>query len=184
MPKSWAYPWCVLNSDIRPYLVSLDLGCGSWSNSIEYVNRITGSLAVGIDLENLQRDVRNVKFVKGNIRRIEFSSEFFDGVFLISVLDHVSVHDRKQVFNELSRVLRPGGLAVLTIDHVFHMNATLLGQLVTSRYLAKIASNIYGNYKFEKVFGLLYVDCTIFSCNDALPCKLEATAQEEKDFSD
>ncbi|MFX0196939.1 MAG: class I SAM-dependent methyltransferase [Candidatus Hodarchaeota archaeon] len=150
-PKAWAYPWCVLNSHLRPYLLSLDLGCGSWSNFIEYVSRITGGLAVGMDLEHLQQDVCNVRFVKGDIRRIGFPDEFFDRVFSISVLEHVPVADRKKVFNELFRVLRPGGLAVLTIDNVFHMNDTLLEQLVTSRHLAKIGSNIYGNYDFAKL---------------------------------
>jgi SAM-dependent methyltransferase len=104
-----------------------------------------------MDLEHLQQDVRNVRFVKGDIRRIGFPGEFFDRVFSISVLEHVPVPDRKKVFDELFRVLRPGGLAVLTIDNVFHMNETLLEQLVASRHLAKIGSNIYGNYDFAEL---------------------------------
>lgn len=149
-PKAWAYPWCVLNSRLESYLLSVDLGCG-YTNFIEYINRITNGLAVGIDLTISQKDVRDVRFVKGDIRHIYFPDEFFDRVFSVSVLEHVPVQDRKQVFDEIFRVLKPDGLAVLTIDYIFQMNDTLLEELKTSEALARIGSNFYGNYNFQQL---------------------------------
>ena len=40
----------------------------------------------------------------------------FDGVLCISVLEHVDARDRDRVLGELRRLLRPGGLLVVTFD--------------------------------------------------------------------
>ncbi|MFQ5964312.1 MAG: class I SAM-dependent methyltransferase [Candidatus Scalinduaceae bacterium] len=152
-PKAWAYPWCILNGQLKKYLFSIDLGSGSWTNFTQYINLITNSLTVGVDISNLQKDIRDVRFVQGDIGKLEFPSNFFDRIFSVSVLEHVPISSRSQVCDELFRVLRPGGLAVITIDWIFGMNNQLLSQLSVSEYLGRTGSQIYGNYNFSKLIS-------------------------------
>jgi SAM-dependent methyltransferase len=133
-------------------LFSIDLGCG-YSQLAKYVNLLTNSLTVGIDLSIHQQENQDVRFIQGDIANLEFPSNFFDRIFSVSVLEHVPIVARTRVFDELFRVLRPGGLAVLTIDWIFGMNDSLLEQLSTSQDLGRIGSNIFGNYDFAALIS-------------------------------
>jgi len=62
---------------------------------------------------------------RGDMKRISFPSGLFDRVFSISVLEHVPRPDRLAAWREPLRILRSGGLAVLTLDWVFRMNPAL-----------------------------------------------------------
>jgi SAM-dependent methyltransferase len=150
-PKAWAYPWCILNGELEGKLISLDFGCGSWTNFPYYISGITNFLTVGVDIGNLQQNSDIVRFHKTPLDKLEFPDNFFDRIFSISVLEHVPIASRDKVLTELFRVLRPGGLAVLTIDWIFGMNDRLLEQLKTSQDLGRIGSQIYGNFDFAKI---------------------------------
>ncbi len=152
-PKAWAYPWCILNGKLKPYLLSLDFGCGSFSNFTFYISEVTNSLTVGVDISNILRNAGHVRFVKNAVDKIDFPSNFFDRIFSVSVLEHVPVVLRNKVLSELFRVLRPGGLGVFTIDYVFNLNDRLLEQLASSDDLGRIGSRIYGNYNFHKIIS-------------------------------
>ncbi|MCK4764883.1 MAG: class I SAM-dependent methyltransferase [Candidatus Aminicenantes bacterium] len=152
-PKAWAYPWCILNGQLHEHLFSLDFGCGSKSNFTYYISEITKSMTIGADLSRLQEDSGSVRFVQNRIDRLEFPDDFFDRIFSISVLEHVPLNKRAEVLTEIFRVLRPGGLAVFTIDWIFGMNDRLLEQLIASRDLGRIGSNIFGNYDFSRLIS-------------------------------
>jgi SAM-dependent methyltransferase len=55
-----------------------------------------------------------VKFVEGMLQKLPFESDSFDAVCCISVLEHTSNYG--EILDEFARVLRPGGLLVLTFD--------------------------------------------------------------------
>ncbi len=150
-PKAWAYPWCILEGRLEENLVSLDYGCGAWTNFTYYISSITKSMTIGMDLGNLQPDVGQVRFVRNSLESIQFPDNFFDRIFSVSVLEHVPLAERDRVWRELFRVLRPGGLAVITIDWIFNMNERLLAQLENSEYLGRIGSQIYGNFDFSAI---------------------------------
>jgi 2-polyprenyl-3-methyl-5-hydroxy-6-metoxy-1,4-benzoquinol methylase len=55
-----------------------------------------------------------VKFEEGWLQKLPFGDDSFDAVCCISVLEHTSNYT--EILEEFSRVLRPGGLLVLTFD--------------------------------------------------------------------
>jgi SAM-dependent methyltransferase len=55
-----------------------------------------------------------VKFVEGMLQKLPFEADSFDAVCCISVLEHTG--DYGAILDEFARVLRPGGLLVITFD--------------------------------------------------------------------
>src|SRR5436190_2947415 len=55
-----------------------------------------------------------VKFEEGWLQKLAFGDDSFDAVCCISVLEHTSNYP--EILDEFARVLRPGGLLVLTFD--------------------------------------------------------------------
>jgi SAM-dependent methyltransferase len=152
-PKTWAYPWCIMNARLGPDMLALDYGCGFYSNFTYVISELTKSLTVGMDMAGLRRETGKVRFVQNTSERIDFPTNFFDRVFSISVLEHVPLSMRNLVLSEIFRVLRPGGLAVFTIDWVFGLNAHLLRQLTESPHLQQKHSTMYGNYDFARLIS-------------------------------
>lgn len=154
-PKTWAYPWCLLNAGLQRDMLVLDFGCGSYSNFTYYLSEITGSLTVGMDAAGVRTESGKVRFVQNAADTIAFPANFFDRVFSVSALEHVPVPLRRRVWSELLRVLRPGGWAVLTIDWIFGFNGRLLKQLTASPHLRQRHSTMYGNYDFAELLSEL-----------------------------
>jgi SAM-dependent methyltransferase len=83
-----------------------------------------------VDDEALQRDVRldfgiqeeeiailgNLYRTQQDITHLNYPDAAFDRVFCISVLEHMPGRDIERALGEFRRVLKPGGLAVLTFD--------------------------------------------------------------------
>ena len=63
---------------------------------------------------NQTMDETKVKFEEGWLQKLPFGDKSFDAVCCISVLEHTSNYG--EILDEFARVLRPGGLLVLTFD--------------------------------------------------------------------
>ena len=65
------------------------------------------------------RRLENHKFSKmleGQLPKLDLSDDYADAVTCIAVLHHVpSDHDRRQSVNELHRILKPGGIMILSV---------------------------------------------------------------------
>jgi SAM-dependent methyltransferase len=48
----------------------------------------------------------------GNVLELPYPDEYFDTVLLISILEHLQVHEQDRAFAEICRVLKPGGQVV------------------------------------------------------------------------
>lgn len=102
--------------------IILDAGCGSGSLSIRLIR--IGYRLVSIDLadrslfflknkaENLNLSKR-IKVQKASILNLPFLSSSFDGVVCGEVLEHIT-NDEKAI-SELYRVLKKGGICVVTV---------------------------------------------------------------------
>ena len=55
-----------------------------------------------------------VRFIEGMLQKIPLHDDSFDAVCCISVLEHTGNYD--EILDEFARLLRPGGLLVLTFD--------------------------------------------------------------------
>ena len=96
----------------------LDAGCGAGTPVAE---RLAASLAVvGIDfsIEQVRRARENVpeaRFAQGDMTHLAFADDAFDAVSALYSLIHVPMDDHRRVAREFHRVVRPGGLALLSI---------------------------------------------------------------------
>jgi ubiquinone/menaquinone biosynthesis C-methylase UbiE len=101
----------------------LDLGCGRGEETIQMALLAgdTGN-ATGLDLtqsmidkaqENAKKEnVKNVTFVHGEIEKLPFESNLFDGVASNCVINHAK--DKNRVYMEIQRVLKQGGRFVIS----------------------------------------------------------------------
>src|SRR5207237_1546339 len=56
----------------------------------------------------------SVRFIEGVLQKIPLADDSFDAVCCISVLEHTGNYG--EILDEFARVLRPGGLLVITFD--------------------------------------------------------------------
>jgi SAM-dependent methyltransferase len=113
---------------IEPGMLVLDLGCGEGRHTFEAYRR--GSRVVSLDLSrpdlHTTRDwcaaiaaegeapaPAGAGVVAGDLRRLPFPDATFDRVIASEVLEHIPQDEL--AIAELVRVLRPGGLAAVTV---------------------------------------------------------------------
>jgi len=95
--------------------------------------------------------------LSGNVARLPFRSAAFDLIFSNSTLDHLQPTEVEKALVEFARVLKPGGLLILTLDnkhnplHVFsHWARRLFGWFYTDRcYTVEEAREAVGRAGFR-----------------------------------
>jgi SAM-dependent methyltransferase len=110
--------------DVRPGETLLDAGCGEGRHCFGALER--GARVVGLDLDmdslrpaagglrNRASELNSLGgMLQGNTFHLPFRDETFDKVICSEVMEHV--HDYTAAARELARVLRPGGMAAITI---------------------------------------------------------------------
>jgi SAM-dependent methyltransferase len=116
------------------------------------------SLARMADRGALERTVERCTFATVNAEQMPWRDGYFDFVFSLNVMEHVGHPER--VIAEISRVLRPGGEALLQFSPLYHSDsgshlpATLgfnrpWAQLLMSRQEIKDAIRAGGGVPFE-----------------------------------
>ena len=117
---------------IRPGNRVLDMGCGGGRHAFEVYRR--GGQVVAFDLDPGELEPVNGMFgamaaageagagsgaeaVSGDATHMPFVDNVFDRVIAAEVLEHVL--DDQRAMAELARVLRPGGLAAITVPAFF-----------------------------------------------------------------
>ena len=127
--RLWEYPWAILQANLKPGMTVADVGCGQTPFLI-YLKEKAGCEVVGFDPEYLEpsghychgvsaefAEQTGIKFVNSGIEKIDYPDSSFDVVFCISVIEHVdNLHDQAAGMREVARILKPGGLAVFTVD--------------------------------------------------------------------
>jgi ubiquinone/menaquinone biosynthesis C-methylase UbiE len=96
----------------------LELGCGKAekTRTLAETGRVAEILALEVDpiqhARNLQvTDLPNVRFAQGGAEAILAEDNSFDIVIMFKSLHHVPVEHMDQALCEITRVLKPGGLA-------------------------------------------------------------------------
>ena len=116
----------IKRSGIKKGMQVLDLGCGSGAFT-PFVARTVGekgevyALDIQADmLEQLEKklskpenkDIRNIKVIKGNAYKLPFDNGSLDLVYMVTVLQEIP--DRNKALHEVKRVLKPGGVLAVT----------------------------------------------------------------------
>jgi len=126
--KTWENAWILAHSDISPGQTVLDLGGASTIFSYYLACRKCMVYCVDNDW-GCHGIIYNARFVAKTMNwplkifnrdlalDLPFKADFFNKVFCICVLEHLTSGVRRKVMKEINRVLKPGGLAGLTFDY-------------------------------------------------------------------
>jgi len=117
--RDWEYPHALLALDLRPGMRCLSVGASNCLLSL-LLNRCYPGDFVGIDVaEDYAQWIRETGiegFQVMDATQMSFPDASFDRVFSISVLEHVGGDGDVRAAQEMGRVLKPGGRAVLTFE--------------------------------------------------------------------
>jgi 2-polyprenyl-3-methyl-5-hydroxy-6-metoxy-1,4-benzoquinol methylase len=105
----------------------LDFGCGCGRVMRHWANRKPAML------QGCDRDSESIRWCTNHLSFASFvshdsrpplpySPQSFDAVYAISVFTHLPEEDQSRWLRELARVLRPGGLLVVTVHGVRYLN--------------------------------------------------------------
>lgn len=128
--REWEYPWTIINSELKRGMNILDLGSGMQSFGIylhslgmnvvaqDNIDPYHQKISADHTLENFRKfyDSSSVAFVPSDMSNIPFKDGHFDRIFCISLFDHVTFEEFKKGIPEIARVLKKGGLLILTMD--------------------------------------------------------------------
>jgi len=112
------FEWMPLADDAR----ILDCACGR-GFYLNMVRHVSACRLVGLELDadiiaKAQRNaghLPDVTLTRGNIFALPFPDDYFDGVILSEILEHID--DDVAGLREVRRVLKPGGVVAITVPH-------------------------------------------------------------------
>lgn len=137
---------------ITPQVRVLDAGCGRGGVIELYWERV--KQAIGLDADPLSlREHRCLDhLVQGDLARLPFPSACFDLVLCSWLVEHLDTPDT--VFQELTRVLRPGGHLVLVTPNAWNY-VTVIQRVIPGAFQDWLARKIYGREE-KDTFPLAY----------------------------
>lgn len=94
----------------------LDIGCGEGYSLIEAFSR--GWSVYGIDITDHRIETakdNGIRFINSDLMNAKLPSEFFDIVYLDSVLEHV--YNPSEYLTEIKRILKKGGILYLGVPN-------------------------------------------------------------------
>jgi 2-polyprenyl-3-methyl-5-hydroxy-6-metoxy-1,4-benzoquinol methylase len=127
--RLWEYPWAISHAQLAPGMQCADVGCGESPFTI-YLKEIAGCEVLGFDPDIHRRDSQDnfgvsesyigktgLKIARSSIDSLEAKENRFDRVFCISVMEHIpDFNIRSKGMKEIARILKPGGMAFITVD--------------------------------------------------------------------
>ena len=106
------------------------------------------------NLEYITSDLESpLADVKADICDLPFGDDTFDLVFCNHVLEHIP--DDTKAMQELFRVLKPGGMAILQIPQDLKRETTFADDSITDQ---KERAKIFGQYDHVRIYGRDYFD--------------------------
>lgn len=111
---------------VTPGSCVLDLGCG-WGRVLKPVAD-SGVNVFGVDIslkmlnlsrKHLEQNDHKPNLIRGDGTLLPFKNNSFDMVYSLLVLQHLSKENGKKVLQEISRILKPGGVAYVRVPGRF-----------------------------------------------------------------
>ncbi len=145
----------------------LEVGCGEGRGIdvvIPHSDSYTGIDKIEEVISRLRNKYPSLQFIAGNIPPFQmFGDESFDSVISFQVIEHIK--DDRLFLQEISRVLRPGGTALLTTPNIkmslsrnpWHIREYTPQQLaeLAAPYFSKVEmKGITGNEKVMKYYEM------------------------------
>ncbi len=95
----------------------LDIGCGSFPYFLSHTAFEEKFAVDQLPMPQEMAAKNKIEFFVLNLNeepRLPFQGEYFDVVTLLAVVEHLNPDSMAQLFQEACRVLRPGGIVILT----------------------------------------------------------------------
>lgn len=129
----------------------LDFGCVQ--SSLSAIAARLGHAVTAVDLRDIEYEMEGVRFRKGHINKLDFTSEQFDVIMNCSTVEHVGLEGRYagqqegegdlEAMRRLRSLLAEGGIMILTIpvgrDAVFSPFHRIYGEMRIKRLLQGFA---------------------------------------------
>ena len=120
----------------------LDVGCGPGVMTEIVLQR--GGIFDGVDLSpEMVSEAKEkfghlpgVHFAVGNIEKIEAGNNSYDQLICMAVIEYLKTPDR--ALAEMARVLKPGGIAIITMPKRWHVSRVTVAATAPVRVLAKM----------------------------------------------
>lgn len=119
--RVWPEMEILVKKYARPGMKVLDLGCGNGRlveilPEVKYIGVDSSEALVGEARKIYDLRFKNYEFRKLDMLELEKSGEKdFDVVFMFASLNHIAGEEnRRKVLEEVRRILKPGGVAVMT----------------------------------------------------------------------
>jgi len=178
--KYWEYPWVLASLQLTPGLSILDAGCGRAPVQFALADLGMRVFAIdpnenvgwhGIDRRLAKKFNLDINYRVMGMEKIDYPDESFDRVISVSVIEHCRAifpkHELKtpqtaedralqgRMMKELARVLKKGGLLVITLDLNFPVDGTLLESNVNVRNLIESSGLTLctGDFESDGVYG-------------------------------
>ncbi|MDH4203334.1 MAG: glycoside hydrolase family 99-like domain-containing protein [Phycisphaerae bacterium] len=135
----------------------LDIASGEGYGS--FLLSQTARRVCGVDIDSQSVEFANEKyrdeklsFHVGNCEWIPFEDKYFDVVVSFETLEHISQNQQLTFFKEIRRVLRPGGLLIMStpdknVYDVFSPNNPFHVHEITQNKFCGLVANHFKNYK-------------------------------------
>ena len=111
----------------------LDAGCGEGVLVQEYAGRLR--------IEGVDANYRSDHVREGSVTALPYDDATFDDLLCLDVLEHLTFGEQPAALAELFRVLKPGGVALLSVPNLAHLQSRihflLQGRLIRTANLAK-----------------------------------------------
>jgi len=100
----------------------LDAGCGD-GYFTRLIKKQGAEQVVGTDysaraLSFARLLAPGIDFTEADLMQLPYEDVSFDVVFLVEVLEHIPSDGQKHIVRELARILKPGGLCIITVPSV------------------------------------------------------------------
>ena len=112
------YPWVLKNSlpnDAGKPLRILEVGCGWSLLYAELIRHGYETHALDVDACPMAARYPKLSFWKADATQMPFKDSTFDEVIAVSSIEHISLGERYRCMQEIRRVLKEGGLALITM---------------------------------------------------------------------
>ncbi len=127
--RMWEYPFALLSAELVPGMRCADVGCGMTAFTV-YLKGVAQCDVIGVDPDMFDTGIRykghgisreflrrtGLKVVQSGMEAIALATGTFDRVFCLSVIEHLSPEVARRGVQEMARILKPGGRAILTVD--------------------------------------------------------------------
>lgn len=91
-----------------------------------------------------------------DLQNLQYENNYFDKVFCISTIEHV--HDDKKAMNEMFRVLKPGGLLLLSSEYNHVHSMEYINHMFMRIYNHQTFETLISDFKYEELLTTIPAD--------------------------